>query len=260
MRGRLPRRAACAAPAGLQNRSRDPPMLATQSVQSASPSDVLRRGPLLSIIIPTFNEHDNIRELVQRIDRCLAGVDWEIVFVDDDSADGTLKVLRDVSRADARIRHLQRIGRRGLASAVVEGILVDQRALHCRYGRRPAARREQARRDAAAARRARLRYCGRLAIHRDGRDGRLEQGAPAGQRCCHEADASRAAHQNLRPDERVLHAEAGCIRRCGPTSLQHGLQDPARHPGLGAAAADRGRRALCLSQPTAWRKQTRIRP
>lgn len=98
-------------------------MLATQTAHSASPSDALRHGPLLSIIIPTFNEHGNVRELVQRIDRCLAGVEWEIVFVDDDSADGTLEVLRDLSRADARIRHLQRIGRRGLASAVVEGIL-----------------------------------------------------------------------------------------------------------------------------------------
>ena len=98
-------------------------MLATQTVHSASPRDAPRRGPLLSIVVPTFNEHDNIRELVERIDRCLAGVDWEIVFVDDDSADGTLKVLLDLSRADARIRHLQRIGRRGLASAVVEGIL-----------------------------------------------------------------------------------------------------------------------------------------
>ena len=98
-------------------------MLATQTLQSASPRDALRHGPLLAIVVPTFNEHDNVRELVQRIDRCLAGVDWEIVFVDDDSADGTLKVLRDLSRADARVRHLQRIGRRGLASAVVEGIL-----------------------------------------------------------------------------------------------------------------------------------------
>lgn len=98
-------------------------MLATQTLQSALPRDAPRCGPLLAIVVPTFNEHDNVRELVQRIDRCLAGVDWEIVFVDDDSADGTLNELRDLSRADARVRHLQRIGRRGLASAVVEGIL-----------------------------------------------------------------------------------------------------------------------------------------
>jgi len=78
---------------------------------------------LLSIVVPTFNERDNVRELVARLDRCLAGVAWEIVFVDDDSRDGTLELLREVSRSDPRVRFLHRIGRRGLASAVVEGVL-----------------------------------------------------------------------------------------------------------------------------------------
>ena len=98
-------------------------MLATETLHSSLPRHALRPGPVLSIVVPTFNEHANVRELAHRIDRCLAGVEWEIVFVDDDSADGTLQVLRDLARADARVRHLQRIGRRGLASAVVEGIL-----------------------------------------------------------------------------------------------------------------------------------------
>ena len=79
--------------------------------------------PRLSVIVPTFNERDNVRELVARLDRCLAGLEWEVVFVDDDSPDGTLDVLRDLSLADARVRLLHRIGRRGLASAVVEGVL-----------------------------------------------------------------------------------------------------------------------------------------
>ena len=56
--------------------------------------------PLLSIVVPTFNERDNVRELVARLDRCLAGVAWEVVFVDDDSRDGTLDLLREVSRAE----------------------------------------------------------------------------------------------------------------------------------------------------------------
>jgi dolichol-phosphate mannosyltransferase len=80
--------------------------------------------PLLSVIVPTFNERDNVRELVERLDRCLAGIVWEIIFVDDDSRDGTLDILRDVSRSDSRVRCVHRIGRRGLASAVIEGILV----------------------------------------------------------------------------------------------------------------------------------------
>jgi len=77
----------------------------------------------LSLIVPTFNERDNVRELVARLDRCLSGLAWEVMFVDDDSRDGTLDVLRDISRRDPRVRFIHRIGRRGLASAVVEGIL-----------------------------------------------------------------------------------------------------------------------------------------
>lgn len=79
--------------------------------------------PALSIIVPTLNERDNVRELVDRLDRCLAGLKWEVIFVDDDSRDGTIEVLRQLSRGDPRVRMLQRIGRRGLASAVVEGVL-----------------------------------------------------------------------------------------------------------------------------------------
>jgi dolichol-phosphate mannosyltransferase len=78
---------------------------------------------MLAVIVPTLNEHNNVRELVGRIERCLAGLDWELIFVDDDSTDGTLKALHDISRADRRVRFLHRIGRRGLASAVVEGAL-----------------------------------------------------------------------------------------------------------------------------------------
>ena len=77
----------------------------------------------LSIIVPTLNERDNVGELVDRLDRCLARLTWEIVFVDDDSRDGTVEVLHRLTRSDPRVRMLQRIGRRGLASAVVEGVL-----------------------------------------------------------------------------------------------------------------------------------------
>jgi dolichol-phosphate mannosyltransferase len=92
-------------------------------VTSAYPAHGSAAFPLLSIVVPTFNERDNVRELLARLDRCLAGVAWEIVFVDDDSRDGTLELLREVSRSDPRVRFLHRIGRRGLASAVVEGVL-----------------------------------------------------------------------------------------------------------------------------------------
>lgn len=93
------------------------------SVDACGSTDARGALPALSIIVPTFNERDNVRELINRLDECLAGHDWEIVFVDDDSRDGTVDVLRRLSRTDPRVRLLHRIGRRGLASAVVEGIL-----------------------------------------------------------------------------------------------------------------------------------------
>jgi dolichol-phosphate mannosyltransferase len=87
------------------------------------PADAGPKPLQLSVIVPTFNERDNVRELVARLDDCLSGLAWEVMFVDDDSRDGTLDALRDLSRSDPRVRSIHRIGRRGLASAVVEGIL-----------------------------------------------------------------------------------------------------------------------------------------
>src|SRR5262249_542142 len=58
----------------------------------------------LALIIPTFNERDNIAELVKRFDETLAGIAWEAIFVDDDSTDGTLAELKRLARADSRIR------------------------------------------------------------------------------------------------------------------------------------------------------------
>jgi len=81
-------------------------------------------GPLqLSIVIPTFNERENVTKLLGKLETTLAGVTWEVVFVDDNSPDGTWDVLRELSRQDDRIRCIRRIGRRGLSGACIEGIL-----------------------------------------------------------------------------------------------------------------------------------------
>jgi dolichol-phosphate mannosyltransferase len=85
----------------------------------------LRSGPELSIIVPTFNERDNIAELIARLAACLGNVSWEVVFVDDDSPDGTADRVREHAAMDSRVRCLQRIGRRGLSSACVEGMLAS---------------------------------------------------------------------------------------------------------------------------------------
>ncbi len=61
--------------------------------------------------------------LVARLDAALVGIAWEAVFIDDDSPDGTAQEVRRIAAADPRIRCLRRLGRRGLASAVIEGAL-----------------------------------------------------------------------------------------------------------------------------------------
>jgi dolichol-phosphate mannosyltransferase len=89
---------------------------------SASAPGALPGRVELSIIIPTFNEAGHIGELLRRIAICLAGVKWEAIVVDDDSADGTAALVRSLGRADPRLVCLERIGRRGLSSACIEGI------------------------------------------------------------------------------------------------------------------------------------------
>jgi dolichol-phosphate mannosyltransferase len=79
----------------------------------------------LTIVVPTLNERDNILPLVKRIEAALPDVSWEIIFVDDDSPDGTADTVRKLGLHDSRVRCLQRIGRRGLSTACIEGILAS---------------------------------------------------------------------------------------------------------------------------------------
>jgi dolichol-phosphate mannosyltransferase len=82
-------------------------------------------GPELTVVVPTFNERDNVEELIRRIDAVLPGVAWEVVVVDDDSTDGTAGLVNELAQKDRRVRCIQRIGRRGLSSACIEGFLAS---------------------------------------------------------------------------------------------------------------------------------------
>lgn len=82
-------------------------------------------SPELTVVVPTLNEVGNVETLYRAIADALDGVDWEILFVDDDSTDGTLGVVRRLARVDRRVRCIRRIGRRGLAGAVLEGFLAS---------------------------------------------------------------------------------------------------------------------------------------
>ena len=76
----------------------------------------------VTVVVPTFRERENIPLVVERLDALLGDFDWEVVFVDDDSDDGSEAVLLDLSRRHPRVRAIRRIGRRGLASACLEGM------------------------------------------------------------------------------------------------------------------------------------------
>lgn len=77
----------------------------------------------LSVVIPTYNERANILPLLAGLARALEGVEWEVIFVDDNSPDGTAERIRDVALSNPRVRILTRIGRRGLSSACIQGTL-----------------------------------------------------------------------------------------------------------------------------------------
>jgi dolichol-phosphate mannosyltransferase len=81
------------------------------------------RAAELSVIVPAFNERENIAAVIAAVSEALPSISWELIFVDDDSPDGTASFVREIARTDPRVRCLHRVGRRGLASACVEGIM-----------------------------------------------------------------------------------------------------------------------------------------
>ena len=81
--------------------------------------------PELSVVVPAFRERDNIPALLRALEQALAGLDWETIVVVDDAFDGSEDLVRERAQRDPRVRCIQRIGRRGLASACIEGMLAS---------------------------------------------------------------------------------------------------------------------------------------
>ena len=106
----------------------DAPMLHTGRLAAAPPAVTSRANGAalqLAVVVPVLNEADNVLVLADALVTALEGLCWEVLFVDDGSRDGTLDRLRALAVHDRRFRLIQRIGRRGLASAVVEGVLAS---------------------------------------------------------------------------------------------------------------------------------------
>ncbi|MFV2004346.1 MAG: glycosyltransferase [Gammaproteobacteria bacterium] len=75
--------------------------------------------------MPTYNEHPNVIPMIESLNEALGEHKWEVIFVDDDSPDGTANQIREIAKRDPRVRVVQRVGRRGLSSAAIEGILAS---------------------------------------------------------------------------------------------------------------------------------------
>ena len=96
----------------------------SESVASTIEAPAAARGaPMLTVVVPCYNERPNVAPLIARLDAALHGIAWEVVYVDDNSPDGTAAEVRRIAQTDPRVRCIRRVGRRGLSSAVIEGAL-----------------------------------------------------------------------------------------------------------------------------------------
>ena len=81
--------------------------------------------PELSVVVPAYAERENLPKLLSALEHALQGQDWETIIVVDDAFDGSEELVRERAQRDPRVRCLHRIGRRGLASACIEGMLAS---------------------------------------------------------------------------------------------------------------------------------------
>lgn len=76
----------------------------------------------ITVVLPTYNERENIIPLIERCLAALATYDVEILVVDDDSPDGTWQAVADLAGRNPRVRLIRRTQERGLTSAIAAGI------------------------------------------------------------------------------------------------------------------------------------------
>ncbi len=109
------------------------------SVKIASPARAATNVHDLTVVAPTFNESANVGVLVERLHAALEGIAWQVIFVDDNSPDGTAETVKAIAAHDPRVSCIRRVSRRGLAGRGGRGRPGQRRALRRRDRRRPAA-------------------------------------------------------------------------------------------------------------------------
>jgi dolichol-phosphate mannosyltransferase len=97
----------------------------TSAKRNLSAAQISRAAPELTVVLPTYNERDNLPVVIDALREALQGLSWEVIVVDDDSPDGTGEAARALAERDTRIRVIRRIGRRGLSGACLEGFLAS---------------------------------------------------------------------------------------------------------------------------------------
>lgn len=97
----------------------------TETQPPQQPEALESLGYEVTVVVPVFNERANIETLIERIGVSLEGFRWQIIYVDDDSPDGTAEAVKRIAQQDARVSCLRRVGRRGLAGAILEGMLTS---------------------------------------------------------------------------------------------------------------------------------------
>ena len=186
-------------------------------------------APQLSVVVPTFNERDNVTALFRKLETALAGVAWEVIFVDDNSPDGTWDVVRDLARQDSRVRCIRRIGRRGLSGACIEGILASSAPCAAVIDADLQHDETQLPKMLALLQTGQIRPRGRQPLHRGRQRRQLQQAARRRQRAGDRGRQARAAGPDRRSHERIFHDPPRPLRAIGAAALDPGLQDTARY-------------------------------
>jgi dolichol-phosphate mannosyltransferase len=87
--------------------------------------EVSMRPIELTVVVPAFNERQNVPILLEKLEGVLAGVEWEAIFLDDHSPDDTSDVVHGIAHTNRRVRSIERIGRRVLSPVCIEGMMAS---------------------------------------------------------------------------------------------------------------------------------------
>jgi glycosyltransferase involved in cell wall biosynthesis len=192
-------------------------------------------GPELTVVIPTLNERDNIAPLVELLDAVLDTVSWEVIFVDDDSPDGTAERMCEISRRDRRVRCLQPIGRQGLTTACIEGALASSAPFiavmdaDMQHDERLLPQMLATLKSEPVDLVVGSRYVAGCGI------GGLGYRPPACERLRHATLPYHLQSRDRRPNERFFYAAARGSGRHSSAPFRPGIQDSPRYPGVVAA-------------------------